>query len=76
VHVVVGVDPENRMYLLDLWRGQTSSDVWIEAWCDLVKKCPCEAPPANAGFAQTVKVSSSSAHFRIALFIAPRVDFD
>jgi predicted phage terminase large subunit-like protein len=38
VHVVIGVDPENRMYLLDLWRGQTSSDVWIEAWCDLVKK--------------------------------------
>jgi predicted phage terminase large subunit-like protein len=38
VHVVVGVDPENRMYLLDLWRGQASSDVWIEAWCDLVRK--------------------------------------
>jgi hypothetical protein len=38
VHVVIGVDPENRMYLLDLWRGQTSSDIWIEAWCDLVKK--------------------------------------
>lgn len=38
VHVVVGVDPENRMYLLDLWRGQTSSDVWVEAWCDLVRK--------------------------------------
>ena len=38
VHVVVGVDAENRMYLLDLWRGQTSSDVWIEAWCDLVRK--------------------------------------
>jgi predicted phage terminase large subunit-like protein len=38
VHVVVGVDPDNRMYLLDLWRGQTSSDVWIEAWCNLVKK--------------------------------------
>ena len=38
MHVVVGVDPENRMYLLDLWRGQTSSDVWIEAWCDLVCK--------------------------------------
>jgi predicted phage terminase large subunit-like protein len=36
--VVVGVDPKNRMYLLDLWRGQTSSDIWIEAWCDLVKK--------------------------------------
>ena len=27
VHVVIGVDPENRMYLLDLWRGQTSSGV-------------------------------------------------
>jgi predicted phage terminase large subunit-like protein len=38
VHVVVGVDPDNRMYLLDLWRGQTSSDVWIEAWCNLVCK--------------------------------------
>jgi hypothetical protein len=38
VHVVVGVDPDNRMYLLDLWRGQTSSDIWIEAWCDLVRK--------------------------------------
>jgi hypothetical protein len=35
---MVGVDRENRMYVLDLWRGQTSSDVWIEAWCDLVKK--------------------------------------
>ena len=38
VHVVVGVDPENRMYLLDLWRGQTSSNFWIEAWCDLVRQ--------------------------------------
>ena len=26
------------MYLLDLWRGQASSDVWIAAWCDLVKQ--------------------------------------
>jgi hypothetical protein len=26
------------MYLLDLWRGQTASDLWIEAWCDLVRK--------------------------------------
>jgi predicted phage terminase large subunit-like protein len=38
VHIVVRVDPENRMYLLDLWRGQTASDIWIEAWCDLVRK--------------------------------------
>lgn len=38
VHAVVGIDPENRMYLLDLWRGQTASDGWIEAFCDLVKE--------------------------------------
>ena len=38
VHVVVGIDPEGRMYLLDLWRGQASSDTWIEAFCDLVAK--------------------------------------
>lgn len=38
VHIVVGVDPEGRMYLLDLWRGQTDSAVWIDAFCDLVAK--------------------------------------
>ena len=37
VHVVVGVDPEDRVYVLDLWRGQTTPDVWIDAWCDLVQ---------------------------------------
>lgn len=37
VHVIVGIDPEGYMWLLDLWRKQTSSDVWVEAWCDLVK---------------------------------------
>lgn len=38
VHVVVGIDHLNNMYLLDIWRGQKSSDVWIEAFCDLVIK--------------------------------------
>lgn len=38
VHAVVGLDPEGRMYLLDLWRKQASSDVWVEAFCDLVKE--------------------------------------
>jgi predicted phage terminase large subunit-like protein len=37
VHIVVGLDPEGRMYVLDLWRRQASSDAWIEAFCDLVK---------------------------------------
>jgi len=36
VHFVVGLDPEGRMYLLDGWRKQSSSDEWIEAFCDLV----------------------------------------
>jgi predicted phage terminase large subunit-like protein len=38
VHIVVGIDPAGRMYLLDLWRGQAASDTWIEAFCDLVKE--------------------------------------
>ena len=36
VHIVVGVDPEERIYVLDLCRGQTAPDVWVDAWCDLV----------------------------------------
>ena len=35
VHVVVGLDPEGRMYLLDLWRKQASSDEWVEAFCEM-----------------------------------------
>jgi predicted phage terminase large subunit-like protein len=37
VHVVVGLDSSNRMHLLDLWRGQTTTEVWIEKLCDLIK---------------------------------------
>lgn len=37
-HVVVGLDPDGRMYLLDLWRKQASSDEWVESFCDLVKQ--------------------------------------
>lgn len=35
-HVVVGIDPLGNPYVLDVWRRQASSDVWVEAWCDLV----------------------------------------
>jgi predicted phage terminase large subunit-like protein len=38
VHIVVGIDPQMRMWVLDLWRAQTSSSDWIEAFCDLVLK--------------------------------------
>ena len=37
VHAVVGIT-DGKMYLLDLWRKQASSEVWIEAFCDLVIK--------------------------------------
>jgi predicted phage terminase large subunit-like protein len=36
VHISIGVDPEGNPYLLDLWRKQASSDVWIDAFCDMV----------------------------------------
>lgn len=38
VHLVVGVDHDQRMYVLDVWRRQSDSAVWIDAWCDLVKR--------------------------------------
>jgi hypothetical protein len=37
-HIVVGFDREKRPWLLDLWRAQTSSDVWVESLCDLIKQ--------------------------------------
>ena len=37
-HVVVGVDVDGRCYLLDLWRGQSSTDVWVREWCRLVRE--------------------------------------
>lgn len=38
VHGVIGIDPDDRVYLLDLWRSQASSDTWVESFCDLVIK--------------------------------------
>jgi hypothetical protein len=31
VHAVVGIDREKRPWLLDFWRAQSSSDVWVES---------------------------------------------
>ena len=36
VHLVVGVDPDDRMYVLDVWRKRTSAEAWIDSYCDLV----------------------------------------
>lgn len=38
VHHIWGVDPQGDLYLIDRWRGQTTSDVWIERQCDLIEK--------------------------------------
>jgi predicted phage terminase large subunit-like protein len=35
VHLVAGVDPDDNLYVLDLWRQRTTSDKWIEALLDL-----------------------------------------
>ena len=38
VHALLGLDPDGNPWLLDLWRQQASSDVWVDAFCDLVIK--------------------------------------
>lgn len=38
VHCVMGLDPEGRPWLLDVWRQQASSDAWVDAFCALVRK--------------------------------------
>jgi predicted phage terminase large subunit-like protein len=37
-HGIFGLDYNGDLYLLDWWRGQTQSDVWIERQCDLIGK--------------------------------------
>lgn len=38
VHAVWGIDPDSNIYLLDLWRGQTNSLVWVEQLLALAKQ--------------------------------------
>jgi predicted phage terminase large subunit-like protein len=38
VHVIIGLDSRNRMYLLDMWRRQTTTADWIEGMCNLLQK--------------------------------------
>lgn len=35
-HGVFGLDFNGDLYVMDWWRGQTKSDVWIERQCDLI----------------------------------------
>ena len=38
VHLVVGIDPSERMWVLDLWRKQTSPDKWIPPLLDMMQR--------------------------------------
>lgn len=38
VHGVCGVDPNDDIYIIDWWRGQEASDVWIEVFIDLMER--------------------------------------
>ncbi len=37
-HGIFGTDISGNIYVLDWWRGQTGSDVWIEKQCELIKQ--------------------------------------
>jgi predicted phage terminase large subunit-like protein len=37
-HGVCGVDQNGNLYVLDWWRKQSTSDIWIESKCDLILK--------------------------------------
>lgn len=38
VHLVAGVDPDDNIYVLDIWRKQATTDIWIEAFLDLMQQ--------------------------------------
>jgi predicted phage terminase large subunit-like protein len=37
-HGVFGVDPDDNLYILAWWSGQTTSDVWIDILLDLIRE--------------------------------------
>ncbi len=38
VHGIIGIDPDDDIYVLDWWREQSASDEWVEAFCDLYEQ--------------------------------------
>lgn len=38
VHVVAGIDPDDNLYVLDVWRSQAESHVWVETYIDLIAR--------------------------------------
>lgn len=37
-HGVAALDPNGDIYIVDWWRGQTESDVWIDKQCDFINQ--------------------------------------
>lgn len=37
-HGAFGIDPDDNLYVLDWWSGQTAADVWIETLLDMVQQ--------------------------------------
>ena len=33
-----GVDPDDNLYVLDVWRSQAESNVWVETFIDMIAK--------------------------------------
>lgn len=38
VHIVAGVDPDDNLYILDVWRSQSESHVWVEEFINLIAR--------------------------------------
>jgi predicted phage terminase large subunit-like protein len=38
VHAVCGVDPDDNLYVVDIWRSQAESHVWVEEFINLVDR--------------------------------------
>jgi predicted phage terminase large subunit-like protein len=38
VHLISGVDPDDNLYILDVWRSQAESHVWVETYIDMIAK--------------------------------------
>lgn len=54
-HAVWGVDHAGDVWLVDLWWDRATTDVWVEAWCDLVHRYnPLAAAEENGQIIKSV----------------------
>jgi predicted phage terminase large subunit-like protein len=38
VHAVCGIDPDDNLYVLDVWRRQAESHIWVEEFIDMISR--------------------------------------